>query len=124
MMPRMSKAPPAGPAGRKPRRILARIVAAAFSIAMLTAISGPASAATIRSAAPASPAVATTAAAYNSPVIPAGYRWVFVAYFSTLYKCREWAGQYELGNYSIWRCYLTQRYDLPIYELDEQIAVP
>ena len=112
------------PDGGKPRRALARIVAAAFSVAMLTTIAVPASAATARSAATDSPAVAAAATAHYSPVIPDGYRWVFVGYFSTSAKCYAWGDYYLTANYIPFHCYLTQRYDLPIWELDEEIITP
>jgi hypothetical protein len=122
MTSRKSRPPQHPPTRRKPRRILARIGAAAFSVGMLTAISLPASAATTRSAAPDSPAVATTTAARNTPNTPDTYRWVFINYFETSVACNNTAQLYE-ENYIPARCELTQEYDLVVWGLWVQLKV-
>ena len=115
--------PPQHPrARRKAHRILARIGATAFSVGMLTAISLPASAATTRSAAPNSPAVATTTTARNTPNTPDAYRWVFINYFETSVACNNTAQLYE-ENYIPARCELTQEYDLVVWGLCVQLKV-
>jgi hypothetical protein len=117
LISRMSNSPWAPQAGGKRRRTLARIGAAAFSIAMLAAVSVPVSAATTRSATPSSPAVATAAAAHYSPNIPDYYIWAFISYFNTEQDCRNWAWDKYTPKFE-WRCYQTQEYDLIVWELD------
>ncbi len=116
MMSRTSSPPEAAQAGRKPRRILAPIVAGAFSVAMLAAIAGPASAATTRSAAPASPAVATTATVYYSPnlaeatAVPNSDVWVLEGYYGSYAACADKRDIFEVADGFDAHCTYTQTY--------------
>jgi hypothetical protein len=116
MTPRRSTPPGRPQTRRKPHRILACIGAAAASAGMLTAISLPASAATTRSAAPDSPAVATTTAARDTPDASAGLKWFFINYFSSHSACESLAQWYEVQYFSAY-CSQTQEYDLVVWAL-------
>jgi len=122
MTPRRSTPPQHPQARRKPRRILARIGAAVFSVSMLTAISLPASAATTRSAAPDSAAMAATTTARSTPDAPAGLKWFFINYFSSHSACESLAQWYEVQYFSAY-CTQTQEYNLVVWALYAQLPV-
>jgi hypothetical protein len=117
MMSRTSYPPRIPQAGRKLRSVLARIVAAAFSVAMLTAIAVPASAATTRAAAPDSPAVSAVT------TTPDVVRWVFINYYNSSWTCRLAGGLYveTHGNAIGYKCVLTQEFNLIVWALYVEI---
>jgi hypothetical protein len=117
MMSKTSYPPRIPQAGRKPRSVLARIVAATFTVAMLTAIAVPASAATTRAAAPDSPAVSAVT------TTPDVVRWVFIHYYPSSLACRLAGGLYveSHGNAIGYRCGQTQEFDLIVWALYVEI---